>query len=104
MTVVDVLTRSHGLSESYSPQTRCSSCISVCRPSLGHGAVAERVPSGYPQGFSTISKVQIMFLSVAQSFISLNLQLSDVKFFDCVPVAGGACLDSIVSGWVMLLI
>lgn len=29
---------SHGLSENYSPWTQCSSCISVCLPSLGYGA------------------------------------------------------------------
>lgn len=38
VTAVDVLTLSHGLSESYSPRTQCSSCISVCLLSLEHGA------------------------------------------------------------------
>ena len=38
VTAVDVLTLSHGRSESYSPRTQCSSCIRICLPSRGHGA------------------------------------------------------------------
>lgn len=94
VTTVDVPQLSHGLSESYSPWTQCSSCFGVCLLSVGHGVEKglelRKLHLDTHRAFLLITTVLIMFLShAAQFFTTLNLwltwnvlfQLDDVNIF-----------------------
>lgn len=75
VTAVDVLTLSHGLSESYSPWTQCSSCISVCLPSLGRGA---------EMGL----KVRELHLDTHRAFLLYKQSTDNVAKFDQFQLTG----------------